>query len=109
MSRQVRNSVFLIVTMLCAVGAFAQNDRGTITGTVADASGAVLPGVSIVAVNSQTGLRYETVATETGNYVLNQLPAGPYEVSAELPGFRKYVQRGITVSVDQTLRINIGL
>ena len=99
----------LIMMLLCSVGTFAQSDRGTITGTVADASGAVLPGVSIIAVNSETGTRYETVATETGNYALNQLPAGEYEINAELPGFRKYVRRGITVLVGQTLRIDIGL
>jgi len=99
----------LIMMLLCSVGTFAQSDRGTITGTVADASGAVLPGVGIVAVNSETGARYETVATETGNYALNQLPAGEYEITAELPGFRKYVRRGITVLVGQTLRIDVGL
>ena len=99
----------LIMMLLCSVGTFAQSDRGTITGTIADASGAVLPGVGIVAVNSETGTRYETVATETGNYALNQLPAGEYEITAELPGFRKYVRRGITVLVGQTLRIDVGL
>ena len=102
MSRRVRTCVFLILTLLCAGALLAQSDRGTITGTVADSSGAVVPGVSIVAVNSDTGLRYATVATETGNYVLNQLPAGQYEISAEAPAFKKYVQRGITVLVGQT-------
>src|SRR5437763_8758179 len=105
----VRPCLSLILMLLCALGAFAQSDRGTITGTVADSSGAVVPRVAIVAVNSETGLRYATVATETGNYVLNQLPAGPYELSAEVPAFKKYVQRGITVLVDQTLRIDIAL
>ena len=101
--------LFLIGMLLSTLGAFAQSDRGTITGTVADSSGAVLPGVGVVAVNSQTGTRYETVVTETGNYALNQLPAGEYEIAAELPGFRKYIRRGITVLVGQTLRIDIGL
>ena len=89
--------LFLIGILLCALGTFAQSDRGTITGTIADASGAVLPGVSVVAVNSQTGSRHETISTETGNYAINQLPAGEYEIAAELPGFRKYIRSGITV------------
>ena len=87
---------------LCAVlgGAIfgiAQSDRGTITGTITDPSAAVLPGVSIIATNTQTGLKYETISTETGNYSIVQLPAGVYDVMVELPGFKKYVQQGITV------------
>jgi len=99
---------------LCAVlgGAIfgiAQSDRGTITGTITDPSAAVLPGVSIIATNTQTGLKYETISTETGNYSIVQLPAGVYDVMVELPGFKKYVQQGITVQVAQTLRIDVVL
>ena len=89
--------------------AFAQGDRGTVTGTVNDASGAVLPGVSIAATNIETGSRYDTVSTETGNYTLVQLPVGTYELTAELPGFKKYVQQGIRVPVAQTVRIDVSL
>ena len=88
---------------------FGQADRGTITGTVMDATSAVIPGVNIVATNTQTSSRYETVTTETGNYTLTLLPAGTYEVSAELPGFKKYVRQGVTVLVAQTLRIDVSL
>lgn len=99
--------------LLCLLAASlplaAQSDRGTITGTVADVTGAVIPGVAIAAVNTETSARYETVTTETGNYTLPQLPSGPYQMTAELPGFRKYVRQGITVLVAQTLRVNIAL
>lgn len=95
--------------LLVASAALAQSDRGTITGRVSDATDAVIPGASVVATNSQTGVRFETVTTESGNYALPQLPAGVYEVSGELPGFKRFVQQGITVLVAQTLRININL
>jgi hypothetical protein len=88
---------------------FAQTARGTITGTVSDVTSAVIPGVSITATETQTSSRYETVSTETGNYTLSQLPAGVYELSAELPGFKKYVRQGITVLVSATLRIDVAL
>ena len=52
---------------LVSIAAFAQSDRGTMTGAVLDTSGAVIPGVSIAATNVETGARYETVSTETGN------------------------------------------
>src|SRR5438552_11201223 len=88
---------------------FAQSDRGTITGTISDATGAVIPGASVVATNGETGAKYETISTETGNYTLTQLPPGVYSMSAELPGFKKYVRQGITVLVAQTLRIDFSL
>lgn len=50
-----------------ATGAFAQSDRGTITGTVVDTDGGVVPGASVVAENPDNGARYETVTTQTGN------------------------------------------
>lgn len=105
-SRLVALCLFLLMFATAALG---QSDRGTITGTVSDATGAVIPGVSVIATNTETGSRYETVSTETGNYTLVQLPAGVYELSAELPGFKKYVRQGITVLVAQTLRINVDL
>src|SRR5262245_60394380 len=99
----------LFYLVLSALPAFAQSDRGTVTGTVSDTSGAVIPGVSIVATNVENSARYETVSTETGNYTLPQLPSGTYQLTAELPGFRRYVRQGIVVLVAQTLRLNVTL
>src|SRR3989454_11278629 len=89
--------------------ASAQTDRGTITGTVSDATGAVIPGATIEAKNVATGAVYQAGSSETGNYTLAQLPAGTYEVSAALPGFRKFVRTGVVVSVATVLRINVTL
>jgi hypothetical protein len=92
------------------VGAvFAQTDRGTITGTIADPAGAVIPGASIVAKNNQTGAVYQAASTATGSYTLAQLPAGVYQLSISVPGFKQFVRTGITVLVAQTLRIDVGL
>ena len=103
---------FLLVALcilLIVPGVFAQSDRGTITGTVADQTNAVIPGAGVVATNTETATKYETVSTETGNYTLAQLPAGVYQLSVELPGFKKYVRQGITVMVAQTLRLDVAL
>ena len=96
-------------TFLVAILLLLQTDRGTITGTISDTTGAVIPGVSVVATNVETASRYETISTETGNYTLTLLPAGMYEVAAELPGFKRYVRQRITVLVAQTLRIDVTL
>src|SRR5262245_21325259 len=98
----------IIILLVCSVS-FAQSDRGTITGTVADQTSAVIPGASVVAVNGETGTKYETISTETGNFTLTQVPPGVYQLAVELPGFKKYVRQGITVLVAQTLRIDVSL
>src|SRR5215468_3274751 len=102
----------LLVCLLLTVyasSAFAQTDRGTITGTVSDPTNAVIPGASVVATNVETGAKYDTVSTETGNYTLAQLPSGNYQLSVELPGFKKYVRQGLTIQAAQTVRIDVGL
>jgi len=58
--------------LACSVFTFAQTDRGTITGTVADSTNAVIPGANVTATNTETTAKYETVSTETGNYTLTQ-------------------------------------
>ena len=94
---------------LVAGTVLAQGDRGTITGTVSDPAGGVIPGAAIKATNIETGLSYEAATTETGNYTLAQLPVGVYQLSCSLTGFKQFVRTGITVSVAQTLRIDISL
>ena len=90
-------------------GAFAQSDRGTITGTVVDPDGGVVPGASVVAENPENGARYETVTTQTGNYTLVQVPVGTYHLNIELAGFGRFRQEGIRIFVGQTARIDAKL
>jgi Carboxypeptidase regulatory-like domain len=106
---KIRRLLFIVCLSLFAPTAFGQTDRGTITGTVSDATAAVIPGVAIEAKNVQTGAVYQAGSSETGNYTLAQLPAGTYELSAGLPGFKKFVRSGVMVSVATVLRIDITL
>src|SRR5262245_4817437 len=106
---KIRSVLAFVWLSLSSLAAFAQTDRGTLTGTVSDSSGAVVPGVSIQAKNAQTAAVYQAGSSETGNYTLAQLPAGTYEVSATLPGFRKFVRTGVIVSVATVLRIDVTL
>jgi hypothetical protein len=100
----------LLIGCLCvgAVALFAQ-DRGTITGTLTDPAGAVVANASVEAKNQETGLTYQGASTSTGSYTIVQLPVGVYEISAAVPGFKKYVRTGITVEVAAILRIDIPL
>jgi len=92
-----------------AIVVFAQSDRGTITGTVADPAGAVVANAPIEAKNSQTGAAFQAASSETGNFTLAQLPVGTYEISVAVAGFKKYVRQNITVGVAQTVRVDIAL
>src|SRR5207245_9433286 len=108
---QMKVRAFSVVVCLIAFvpAGLAQTDRGTLTGTVSDPSGAVIPGVAIEAKNAQTGATYQAGSSETGNYTLAQLPAGTYEVSVTLPGFRKFVRTVVIVCVVTVLRIAVTL
>jgi Carboxypeptidase regulatory-like domain len=85
--------------------AFAQSDRGTITGTITDPAGAVVANAAIEVRNIQTGAAYQVGSSSTGNYVV-QVPTGAYEISVSVMGFKKYVRQNIEVPVEQTLRID---
>jgi hypothetical protein len=99
----------LCMFVMTLVLAFAQNDRGTITGTITDPTGAVVPGAALLAKDTATGAEYTTVTTATGNYSLVDLLAGTYDLTVTTAGFEKYIQHGITVQVVQVLRLDIVL
>ena len=97
------------VSLLVPALLWGQSDRGTITGTVSDPAGAVIPGAKVVAKSPENGSVLETVTTATGNYTLPSLPVGAYDLSVEAAGFTKYIQEGIHIQVVQTARIDIVL
>ncbi len=87
----------------------AQSDRGTLTGTISDSAGAVVPNAPVVVTNAETGIVSRTVTTSTGNYTVSSLSVGLYDISAEVTGFKKYIQRGVRVQVAETARVDIAL
>src|SRR5512138_165907 len=87
-------------------GAFGQTDRGTITGTVTDPSGAVVVGAKVIAQNAATSNVLETVTSATGNFTLAQVPVGAWDLTVEAPGFKKFTSLKNTIQVAQTIRID---
>ena len=98
---------FLILVVGCAV-IWAQA-TAQISGTAKDQSGAVLPGVEITVTQTETATTRNAVTNETGSYVLQNLPIGPYRLEASLPGFRTYAQTGIVLQVNSNPSINVIL
>jgi hypothetical protein len=95
--------------LVLAAPVFAQNDRGTITGTILDQAGAAVPNATVTATNVETGTGSKTSSTGTGNYTIPSLPAGRYTLSLEVSGFKKFVQENIEVQVAGTNRIDVAL
>ncbi len=77
-----------------------------ISGSVKDQTGAVLPGVEVTATQTATGTKRSAVTDETGSYILQNLPIGPYTIEAALPGFKTYVQSGIVLQIGTTPTVN---
>jgi hypothetical protein len=99
-------SIFLV---FATVSAFAQAGRGSISGTVSDPGGAVVPGAKVVLENKATGVKLHTVSSGAGLYTFISLNPGVYEVTASEKGFASVLQDNVTVDVDQTAVVNIML
>ncbi len=97
------------VFLLVASASFAQTDRGTITGTILDPAGAVVPNAAVVVKNTETDGVFTAASTNTGNYTLASLPAGTYELEVTASGFKKFVRPGIQVQVAETVRADANL
>ncbi len=108
MNRTWGTVVGVVLLLLAATNAWAQA-TAQINGSVADGSGAILPGVTVVATQTDTGFKREAVSNETGSYALLNLPIGPYKLEASLAGFRTYVQTGIVLQVDSNPTIKVTL
>src|ERR1700716_3526688 len=92
-----------IVVALCAAPAFAQTS-GRIVGTIEDAQGAVLPGVTVTVTSPQLQGANTVVTDATGQFRFPSLPPGMYHVKAELAGF-KSVDNDVRVTIDQTITL----
>ena len=102
----VRRVLLLAVVLLSPVAVFAQ--EAVLTGTVTDSSGAVLPGVTVTAINETTGNTFVGVTLETGNYRI-PVRVGMYRITAELSGFSTAARGGIQMLVGQTATLNLQL
>ncbi len=98
--------VALIVLGSCLV--FAQGSA-VISGIVRDATGAVLPGVTVTIKHTESGLTRTVDSTENGSYRMPSLPVGPYEVTGEKMGFKQGVRRGINLAVAQEAVVDLTL
>ena len=108
--RAVR-AMLILVLVLLPVAAWAQSQAttGVIEGTVTDASGGALPGVTVTMRNTATNFQQQSITDSAGRFRGVLLPLGPYEVTASLEGFARAVARGLDLAVGQTLTLPVRL
>lgn len=104
---RVISLAFASIVFACSL--FAQSDRGALSGSVTDPSGAVVADAKIDVRNVDNGAVYAGGTSATGNYEVPQLPAGTYELTITAAGFKKYVRANIIVPVAQTVRADAVL
>lgn len=112
----LRGVLRLVLAVVVGVGPFAgpalaqsTAANGAIEGTVTDASGGVLPGVTVTVTNIETGTIRSVVTSDGGLFRATLLPLGAYRVSAELQGFKTFEQVGVTVGAGQTATVDVTL
>src|SRR3954447_25841543 len=94
----------LVVPVVCA-----QDTRGSISGTISDPQGAVVSGAAVLISNLDAGTNTRLVSNRTGYYEAALLLPGSYSITVELPGFKKSVRTGVTLTLSEKLQINIQM
>lgn len=101
--------IFLILALVFAAYASAQEATGKIVGTITDQTGAVVPGVHIVVTNTATHITRETTSDSSGYYQVLSLPIGNYTVSANQKGFNPVTTTASNLEINQSLKIDVKL
>jgi hypothetical protein len=109
MMRRFLGSVFLLFPLLISTQAFSQSSNANLSGTVADASGAVLPGVTITATNTGTGVVATAISNSAGVYSFPSLQPGVYKVSGEMKGFQSQTFKDVQLGNAAQVRLNFVL
>jgi len=105
-----RPAVSAIISILFAsLAALGQSVDGTITGLVNDPSGAVVPGATVTATNQATQVQYSVATTAQGEYRLEHIPVGTYEVKAAKTGFAALPVSKVAVELNRVATVNLGL
>jgi hypothetical protein len=98
-----------LLALLLASYAQAQTTFASITGLVTDPNGAVVVGATVTVTNLSSNYRYTAVSNNAGYYTIGQLLEGNYSVQAEAPGFKKFIEKGLSLANQELRRIDIRL
>ena len=95
-----------VALLALAASALSQTTTASLSGTVSDATGGVVPGAKVVATNIDTANSRTTSSNAAGNYTLPLLPIGRYKIEVSFTGYKKYEQSPVTLEVGATLTLD---
>ncbi len=101
-------SLVAVLLLSTSVG-FGQTALATVTGTITDATGAVVANVPVTVKNLDNGQVYSAGSSDTGNYTVSQLPIGDYDLTVKSPGFKTYAHTKFHLAAGQTMREDVLL
>src|SRR5256885_9336380 len=96
----------LAVMVVLAAQAYSQTSRGTVTGTVLDASGAAIAAARVTLTGADTGVRLATVSNDTGLYRFDAVDLGIYKLEVTHAGFQTFVSSGIAVEANRATTVD---
>ena len=105
----MRQISLLSLFLSCASVGFGQTSLATITGTIADPTGAAIANAAVEVHNLENGAVFKTASTDTGNYTVQQLPIGDYSLAVTVPGFKTYSHTNFHLAAGQTMREDVAL
>src|ERR1700751_2055824 len=105
----IRKSLFAFVLLAFGASLAWASITGTISGIVTDASGSIVPDVTVTAINTQTGIRSVVKTDAKGFYSFPDLAVGTYNVTAEEKGFKIFEKDGIVIDANSDIRVDIAL
>jgi hypothetical protein len=105
---------YVVLAAVCVLlvqskSTYGQVDEGAITGAIQDASGAVVPNADVTLLNTDQGITSQTKSNASGIYTFSPVRAGHYSITVTAQGFAKTTQKNLTLSVAQTLQVNVAL
>ena len=104
-----KSVMLFVVTVLASVNLAGQQITGSIRGTVADPSGAIVQAAIVTAKQTETGLTRSAATDRQGEYLLVELPIGHYQLEVRAKGFQRYLQQGISLDVNESATVGIHL
>src|SRR5215831_11833390 len=109
MVEMVKSVVSIVVLLILTTPSIAQSVTATLRGTVHDPGGAIIPGATVTATNTEKGINRTVTTNETGDYVITQLPAQMYSISISAPGFQTQTHEKFLLQVSQEARLDVTL
>lgn len=104
-----RLTVSIVLVLLFSSRLFAQGSNASLTGLIQDPSKAFVPGVRVLAINTDTNQKFETKTNKDGNYSIPSLPVGPYQMQIEKVGFRTILKEDLFLHTQDALQVNFQM